>query len=135
MIRKFGQKLPSKMLEHAKMDNIWIKCGCVTIFVKFPPPPQHHQAFNDLSLYCYTVQSLMFSKLSRLFIIMAECNIIILMAYSKCLAMGADQLILTQCPIVIAYCLRAPKGSPSIPSDNVTELIEQVNRIMLERIR
>ena len=28
--------------------------------------------------------------------------------YSKFLAMEADQLILTQCPIVIAYCLRAP---------------------------
>ena len=48
---------------------------------------------------------------------------------SKCLARGADQLILTQCPIVIAYCLHAPKDSPSIPSDNVTELNEQVNII------
>ena len=47
----------------------------------------------------------------------------------------ADQLILTQLPIVIAYCLRAPKGSPSNPSDNVTELNEQVNKIMMERIR
>ena len=39
--------------------------------------------------------------------------------------MEADQLILTKCPIVIAYFLRAPKGSPSIPSDNVTELNER----------
>ena len=55
--------------------------------------------------------------------------------FSKCLATEADQLILTQYAIVIAYCLRAPKGSPSIPSDYVTELYEQVNKIMLERIR
>ena len=31
--------------------------------------------------------------------------------------MKADQLILTQYPIVIAYCLRAPKSSPPIPRD------------------
>ena len=55
--------------------------------------------------------------------------------HSKRLAMKADKPILTQYPIVIAYCLRVPKGSPSIPSDNVTELNEQVNKIMLERIR
>ena len=54
-----------------------------------------------------------------------------LLNYSKCLAMKADQLILTQYPIVNACCLRAPQGSPSIPSDNVTELKEQVNKIML----
>ena len=49
--------------------------------------------------------------------------------YLKCLAMGAAQLILTHYPIVIAYCLRATKGSPSIPRNNVTDLNEQVNKI------
>ena len=49
--------------------------------------------------------------------------------------MEADQLILTQYPIVIAYCLRAPKGSPSIPNDSVTELNKQVHKIMSESIR
>ena len=39
--------------------------------------------------------------------------------------MGADpeQLILSHYPIVIAYFSRAPKGSPSIPSDDVTKWI------------
>jgi hypothetical protein len=55
--------------------------------------------------------------------------------YTKGLAGKADQLILTQYPIVIAYCLRAPKGPPSFPSDDVTELNELENKIMLERIR
>ena len=45
------------------------------------------------------------------------------LGYSKCLAIKADQLILSQYPIVIAYCSRASKGSPSIPSDNVTKWI------------
>ena len=30
-----------------------------------------------------------------------------------------------------AYCLRSPKGSTSNPSEHVTELSEQVNKIML----
>ena len=35
----------------------------------------------------------------------------------------------------LPYCLRATNVSPSNPSDNMTELNEQVNEIMFERIR
>ena len=41
-----------------------------------------------------------------------------------------DQLILTQYPTVIAYCLPAPNGSPAIPSESVTELNEKVHIII-----
>ena len=34
MILQSGQKLTSKMIEHANTDNIW-NCGWVTNFVKF----------------------------------------------------------------------------------------------------
>ena len=46
---------------------------------------------------------------------------------------GPIALVLDHHPIDIACCLRAPKGSPSIPSDNVPELTEQEDKIMLER--
>ena len=55
--------------------------------------------------------------------------------YTKGLAGKADLLILTQYPIVIAYSVRAPKGQPSFPSDDVTELNELENKMMMERIR
>ena len=53
----------------------------------------------------------------------------------RVIAGKSDELILTQNQIIIAYCLRAPKVSPSFQSVNATELNELENKIMLERIR
>ena len=57
--------------------------------------------------------------------------------YNVNLAGKADQLTLTQVANRHCILLTCTQGftSPSNPSDNVTELNEQVNKIMLDRIR
>ena len=78
-----SQKLTTKMIEHAKIDNIWI-CGCMTNFVKTCPPPL--LLCNDCTLYCFTIDHA--SKTTKFDIfkmvttclhcsIMAECNTMI----------------------------------------------------------